>query len=125
VRDRSSIAGPRSQAQQESFGAAQEQSPGAPRRSELEEGGLELHEGDVLRPESLRGAGHGVDVAYYLIHSMGRGATGDFVASERAAATAFAQMASSTRADWATVAAQSTCAAATRPHSRWPGTVRR
>jgi uncharacterized protein YbjT (DUF2867 family) len=25
---------------------------------ELEEGGLELHEGDVLRPESLRGAGH-------------------------------------------------------------------
>jgi uncharacterized protein YbjT (DUF2867 family) len=60
---------------------------------ELEEGGLELHEGDVLRPDSLRGAGHGVDVAYYLIHSMGRGATGDFVASERAAATAFAQMA--------------------------------
>lgn len=63
------------------------------RARELEEGGLELHEGDVLRPESLRGAGHGVDVAYYLIHSMGRGATGDFVASERAAATAFAQMA--------------------------------
>jgi len=63
------------------------------RARQLEEGGLELHEGDVLRPESLRGAGHGVDVAYYLIHSMGRGATGDFVASERAAATAFAQMA--------------------------------
>jgi uncharacterized protein YbjT (DUF2867 family) len=63
------------------------------RARELEEGGLELHEGDVLRPESLRGAGHGVDVAYYLIHSMGRGATGDFVASERAAATAFAEMA--------------------------------
>jgi len=63
------------------------------RARELEEGGLELHEADVLRPESLRGAGHRVDVAYYLIHSMGRGATGDFVASERAAATAFAQMA--------------------------------
>src|SRR3954463_2807546 len=63
------------------------------RARELEEGGLELHEGDGLRPESLRGAGHGVDVAYYLIHSMGRGATGDFVASERAAATAFAEMA--------------------------------
>src|SRR3954467_10799226 len=63
------------------------------RARELEEGGLELHQGDVLRPESLRGAGRGVDVAYYLIHSMGRGATGDFVASERAAATAFAQMA--------------------------------
>jgi len=63
------------------------------RARQLEEGGLELHEGDVLRPASLRGAGHGVDVAYYLIHSMGRGATGDFVASERAAATAFAEMA--------------------------------
>jgi uncharacterized protein YbjT (DUF2867 family) len=60
---------------------------------ELEEGGLELHEGDVLRPESLRGAGHGVDVAYYLIHSMGRGSPKDFAASERAAATAFARMA--------------------------------
>jgi uncharacterized protein YbjT (DUF2867 family) len=63
------------------------------RARELERAGLELHEGDVLRPETLRGAGHGIDVAYYLIHSMGRGGSGDFVASERAAATSFAQMA--------------------------------
>ena len=60
---------------------------------ELEGRGFELHEGDVLRPESLRGAGQDVDVAYYLIHSMGRGGGGDFVASEREAATAFAQTA--------------------------------
>jgi uncharacterized protein YbjT (DUF2867 family) len=60
---------------------------------ELERDGFELHEGDVLAPASLRGAGRDVDVAYYLIHSMGRGASGDFAASERAAATAFAQMA--------------------------------
>jgi uncharacterized protein YbjT (DUF2867 family) len=56
--------------------------------------GFDLHEGDVTRPQTLRGAGHGVDVAYYLIHSMGRGGeAGDFAAGERAAATAFARMA--------------------------------
>jgi uncharacterized protein YbjT (DUF2867 family) len=63
------------------------------RARDLERSGFALHEGDVLRPESLRGAGQGIDVAYYLIHAMGRGGKGDLVASERAAATAFAQMA--------------------------------
>ncbi len=47
----------------------------------------------MLRPETLRGAGHGIDVAYYLIHSMGRGGSRDFAAGERAAASAFARMA--------------------------------
>src|SRR5437763_962098 len=55
--------------------------------------GFDLHEGDVLRPATLRGVGDGVDTAYYLIHSMGRGGPKDFAASERAAATAFARMA--------------------------------
>ena len=56
--------------------------------------GHELHEGDVLDPDSLRGAGDGVDVAYYLVHSMGRGSeNGDFAARERKAARAFADMA--------------------------------
>ncbi len=59
----------------------------------LERAGFDLHEGDVLRPDTLRGAGRGVDVAYYLIHSMGRGGPKDFAASERAAAVAFARMA--------------------------------
>ena len=59
----------------------------------LEGEGLELHQGDVLRPDTLRGAGRGVDAAYYLIHSMGRGGSGDFAAAERAAAIAFARMA--------------------------------
>lgn len=63
------------------------------RARELERDGLALHQGDVLRPDSLRGAGAGVDVAYYLIHSMGRGGDKDFMASERASATAFARMA--------------------------------
>ena len=56
--------------------------------------GFELHVGDVLRPSSLWGAGLGVDVAYYLVHSMGRGGDGwDFAERERNAAERFARMA--------------------------------
>ena len=54
---------------------------------------LELHEGDVLSPETLRGAGEDVDIAYYLVHSMGRGAgAGDFEERELRAAEAFGRM---------------------------------
>ncbi|HET9094042.1 MAG TPA: NAD(P)H-binding protein [Solirubrobacteraceae bacterium] len=63
------------------------------RARKLELAGFELHAGDVLAPETLRGAGRGVDCAYYLIHSMGRGGPRDFAPRERAAALAFAQMA--------------------------------
>jgi uncharacterized protein YbjT (DUF2867 family) len=56
-------------------------------------GSLELHEGDVLDADSLRGAGRGCDVAYYLVHSMGRGGTGDFEESEQRSARNFAEMA--------------------------------
>ncbi len=38
--------------------------PGSARARELEQSGFELHAGDVLRPESLRGAGRGVSSAY-------------------------------------------------------------
>lgn len=55
---------------------------------------LHLHEGDVLAPESLDGAADGVDVAYYLVHSMGRGEAGDFEDRERRAADAFARLCS-------------------------------
>jgi uncharacterized protein YbjT (DUF2867 family) len=55
--------------------------------------GHEEHVGDALDAESLRGAGEGVDVAYYLIHAMGRGGNGDFAAREQAAARNFASMA--------------------------------
>lgn len=54
--------------------------------------GLDLHEGDVLAADSLQGAGDGIDVAYYLVHSMGRGEGGDFEERERRSALAFAQM---------------------------------
>ena len=68
-------------------------SASSPRARELARGGFELREGDVLRPETLRGAGAGVDVAYYLIHGMGRGGDRDFEAGEREAARSFAEMA--------------------------------
>jgi uncharacterized protein YbjT (DUF2867 family) len=63
------------------------------RARDLERRGFELHEGDVLAPDTLEGAGRDVDVAYYLIHSMGRGARGDFTTREHAGAEAFAKMA--------------------------------
>src|SRR5215204_1512551 len=63
------------------------------RAGELERQGFEVQEGDVLRPETLDGAGRDVEVAYYLIHAMGRGARGDFAAREHAGAEAFARMA--------------------------------
>jgi uncharacterized protein YbjT (DUF2867 family) len=65
----------------------------SPSAQALEAKGFGLHEGDVLAPHTLTGAGQDVDVAYYLIHSMGRGARGDLVARERGAAAAFARMA--------------------------------
>jgi uncharacterized protein YbjT (DUF2867 family) len=64
------------------------------RAMDLEREGLELHEGDVLDRGSLTGAGEGVDVAYYLIHSMGRGSDrSGFAERERRAASNFGAMA--------------------------------
>jgi uncharacterized protein YbjT (DUF2867 family) len=63
------------------------------RARNLAERGIELVEGDVLDADSLRGAGQGAAVAYYLVHSMGRGGDGDFQQRERRAAENFAEMA--------------------------------
>ena len=65
----------------------------AGRSAHLRERGFDLHEGDLLRPETLRGAGRDVDVAYYLVHLMGRVGTGTFAEQEQVAARAFARMA--------------------------------
>ena len=60
----------------------------------LAEEGFELHVGDVLRPSSLSNVGRGVDVAYYLVHSMDRGGDGsDCAERERKAAEGFARIA--------------------------------
>jgi uncharacterized protein YbjT (DUF2867 family) len=61
------------------------------RAPDLEAKGFEAHVGDVTDAASLKGAGRGVDVAYYLVHSMAGG--GDFAARERLAAGNFARMA--------------------------------
>jgi uncharacterized protein YbjT (DUF2867 family) len=64
------------------------------RAQALAAAGHELHEGDVLDADSLRGAGEGVTVAYYLVHSMGRGTGREgFAEREQRAAANFARMA--------------------------------
>lgn len=50
--------------------------------------GVEIVRGDVLDPTSLETAFQGVDVAYYLVHSMGTSA--GFEEQDRRAATHFA-----------------------------------
>jgi uncharacterized protein YbjT (DUF2867 family) len=64
------------------------------RAGDLAAAGMEVVEGDVLDRSSLRGAGEGVEVAYYLVHSMGRGGSGDFEERDRHAAENFARMVS-------------------------------
>ena len=60
-----------------------------PRRlAALAAAGADCVAGDVLHPDSLVPALHGVEVAYYLIHSMGTGA--DYAARDREAAGNFA-----------------------------------
>ena len=49
--------------------------------------GVEVIAGDCLDPDSLHSALDGVDVAYYLVHSMG--ARGDFAEQDRLAARTF------------------------------------
>jgi len=57
---------------------------------DLAAAGCEVRRVDVLRPETLGPALEGADVAYYLVHSMGRGAEGDFAERDRRAARNFA-----------------------------------
>ncbi len=54
-------------------------------------GDVEVHVGDVTRPETLEGCCQGMDAAYYLIHRMTD--TKDFRQQDRAAAQAFAKVA--------------------------------
>jgi uncharacterized protein YbjT (DUF2867 family) len=63
------------------------------RAGDLADRGVELLEGDVLDADSLQGAGEGAEIAYYLVHSMGRGGDGDFEEREERGAQNFVQMA--------------------------------
>jgi uncharacterized protein YbjT (DUF2867 family) len=58
--------------------------------SELRDIGCDVRRADVLEPETLGPALAGVDVAYYLVHSMGRGSDGDFARRDKEGAANFA-----------------------------------
>ncbi|HEY4276954.1 MAG TPA: NAD(P)H-binding protein [Conexibacter sp.] len=59
--------------------------------------GAKVVAGDAVSGEGLAQALDGVDVAYYLIHSMGRGGDRGFEQRDRAAATAFGRAAREAR----------------------------
>lgn len=63
------------------------------RAEDLKEAGCEVCRGDVLEPETLFSALEGAEVAYYLVHSMGRGSGGDFAEQDRRGAGNFAEAA--------------------------------
>jgi len=60
------------------------------RAEDLKDAGCELVGADVLEPETLPPALEGVEVAYYLVHSMGRGADGDYAERDQLGAENFA-----------------------------------
>jgi uncharacterized protein YbjT (DUF2867 family) len=55
--------------------------------------GVEVVRGDAVSGEGLTEALDGIEVAYYLIHSMGRGGGDDFAARDRRAAETFGRAA--------------------------------
>jgi uncharacterized protein YbjT (DUF2867 family) len=59
------------------------------RAADLREAGCEVCRADVLEPETLSPALEGVEVAYYLVHSMGRGADADFAERDHKGAENF------------------------------------
>jgi uncharacterized protein YbjT (DUF2867 family) len=63
------------------------------RARDLAAAGAEVVPGDVLRRPQLDAALDGVETAYYLVHSMGRGTKADYVDEERTGAENFAQAA--------------------------------
>jgi uncharacterized protein YbjT (DUF2867 family) len=70
---------------------AMARTPGKAR--DLAEAGAEVVPGNVLRQPNLREALEGVETAYYLVHSMGRGGEGDFADQDRVGAENFAEVA--------------------------------
>jgi uncharacterized protein YbjT (DUF2867 family) len=65
------------------------------RAADLKAAGCEVRRADVLEPETLGPALEGAEVAYYHIHSMGRGSDGDFAERDHRAAQSFAAAAAS------------------------------
>ncbi len=60
------------------------------RATDLADAGCEVRQADVLERDTLGPALAGVDVAYYLVHSMGRGGEGDYAMKDTEGARNFA-----------------------------------
>jgi uncharacterized protein YbjT (DUF2867 family) len=60
------------------------------RAADLKEAGCEVRQADALDPETLGPALEGAAVAYYLVHSMGRGSDSNFAERDHRAAENFA-----------------------------------
>ena len=58
--------------------------------SALERKGADIVKADMLEPETLKPALEGASIAYYLVHSMGRGGDADFEQRDHDAAENFA-----------------------------------
>jgi uncharacterized protein YbjT (DUF2867 family) len=65
------------------------------RAADLKAAGCEVRRADVLEPQTLGPALEGAEVAYYLVHSMGRGSDGDFAERDQRGAHNFAAAAAS------------------------------
>jgi uncharacterized protein YbjT (DUF2867 family) len=63
------------------------------RADDLAAAGCEVRRADVLEPDTLGPALEGAEVAYYLVHSMGRGGGGDFASRDQEGARNFADAA--------------------------------
>ena len=63
------------------------------RAEDLAAAGCELRTADVLEPDTLGPALEGAEVAYFLVHAMGRGGDGDFAQREQQGARNFARAA--------------------------------
>jgi uncharacterized protein YbjT (DUF2867 family) len=60
------------------------------RAEDLSDVGCEVRQADVLEPDTLGSALEGAEIAYYLVHSMGRGSDGDFAERDHRGAENFA-----------------------------------
>ncbi|HXF30832.1 MAG TPA: NAD(P)H-binding protein [Solirubrobacterales bacterium] len=61
------------------------------RADDLAAAGCEMRTADVLEPDTLGPALEGVEVAYFLVHAMGRGGDADFAQREQDGARNFAR----------------------------------
>ena len=83
------------------------------RAEDLAAAGCEVRRADVLEPDTLGPALAGAEVAYFLVHSMGRGGDTDFAEREQAGARNFARAAAEAGSSGSSTSAVSALAPST------------